>query len=66
MMANQTIVHVQRVRFEEMNWNNVQRQENQSAQMVEQKDRHVVHFLLSPPEIPYEYGGVIDECPEVL
>src|SRR6266702_2597407 len=43
MMANETIAHVPRVRYEEMSWNNVQRQENQSAQMVEQKDRHVGH-----------------------
>src|SRR6266702_2214384 len=49
MMANQTIARVQRVTFQEMNSNNVQRQENQSAQMVEQKDRHVVRSLPWPP-----------------
>src|SRR6266702_2264351 len=49
MMANEIIAHVPRVRFEEMNWNNVQRQGNESAQMVEQKDRHVVRSLPSPP-----------------
>src|SRR6266702_2397796 len=45
MMANEIIAHVPRVRFEEMSWNNVQRQENESAQMVGQKDRHVEHSL---------------------
>src|SRR6266702_2407668 len=49
MMANKTIAHVPRVRFEEMNWNNVQRQENQSAQMVEPKYRHVVRSLPCAP-----------------
>src|SRR6266702_5298736 len=48
MMANETTAHVPRVRFEEMGWNNVQRQENVTAQMVEQKDRHVVHSLPWP------------------
>src|SRR6266702_4535355 len=48
MTANETIAHVPRVTFEEMSWNNVQRQENQSAQMVEQKDTHVEHSLPSP------------------
>src|SRR6266702_5293153 len=48
MMANVTIAHVPRVTFEKMNWNNVQRQENQSAQMVEQKHRHVEHSLPWP------------------
>src|SRR6266702_1820753 len=45
MMANETIAHVPRVTFEETSWNNVQRQENELAQMVEQKDRHVEHSL---------------------
>src|SRR6266702_3044676 len=35
MMANETIVHVPPVTFEEMCWNNVQRQENKSAQTAE-------------------------------
>src|SRR6266702_2949859 len=48
MMANETIAHVSCVRFEEMSWNNVQRPENESAQMVEQKGRHVEHSLLWP------------------
>src|SRR6266702_1040219 len=48
MMANETVAHVPRVTFEKMSWNNVQRQENCSAQMVEQKDRHVVHSLPWP------------------
>src|SRR6266702_1664692 len=48
MMANQTIARVPRVGFEEMSWNNVQRQENESEQMVKQKDRHVEHFLPWP------------------
>src|SRR6266702_4365189 len=47
MMANEPIAHDPRVRFEEMSWNNVQRQENESAQMVEQRDRHVEHSLPS-------------------
>ncbi len=46
MMVNETIAHVPRVRSEGMSWNNVQRQENELAQMVEQKDRHVEHSLL--------------------
>src|SRR6266702_1301022 len=45
MAANEIISHVPRVGFEEMSWNNVQRQWNEPAQMVEQKDRHVVHSL---------------------
>src|SRR6266702_5190023 len=49
MMANQTIAHVPRVRLEEMNWNNMKRQENQTVQMVEQKDRCVVRSLPWPP-----------------
>src|SRR6266702_636480 len=48
MMANETIAHVPRVGFEEMCWNNVQRQENESAQMVVQLDRHVEHSLPWP------------------
>src|SRR6266571_1978991 len=48
MMANETIAHVPCVEFEEMSSNNVQRQENESAQMVEQKDRHVEHSLPRP------------------
>src|SRR6266571_8828926 len=48
MMANETIAHVPPVRFEETSWNNVQRQENELAQTVEQKDRHVEHSLLWP------------------
>src|SRR6266702_119945 len=48
MMANETIAHVPRVTFEEMSQNNVQRQENESAQMVEQKGRHVEHSLPWP------------------
>src|SRR6266571_7849129 len=48
MMANETIAHVPRVTFEKMNWNNVQRQENQSAQMVKRKNRHVEHSLPWP------------------
>src|SRR6266702_2620488 len=48
MMANGTIAHVPRVGFEEMSWNNVQRPENESVQMVEQKDRHVEHSLPWP------------------
>src|SRR6266702_2886124 len=48
MMANETISHVPRVGFEEMSWNNVQRPENESVQMVEQKDRHVEHSLPWP------------------
>src|SRR6266702_316902 len=45
MIANETIAHVRRVTFEEMSWSNVQRRENESAQMVEQKDRYVEHSL---------------------
>src|SRR6266702_3267713 len=45
MMASETIAHVPSVAFEEMSLNNVQRQENESAQMVEQKDRYVEHSL---------------------
>src|SRR6266702_4488219 len=48
MMTNQTNAHVPRAGFEEMSWNNVQRQENESAQMVEQKGRHVEHSLQWP------------------
>src|SRR6266702_1904909 len=48
MMANESISHVPRVGFEEMSWNNVQRPENGSVQMVEQKDRHVEHSLPWP------------------
>src|SRR6266702_8527072 len=48
MMASGTITHVSRVRFEETSWNNVQRRENESAQMVERKDRHVEHSLRWP------------------
>ena len=48
MMANETIAHVRRVGFEEMSQNIVQRQENELAQMVEQKDRYVEHSLLWP------------------
>src|SRR6266702_8699977 len=44
-MANETIAHVPHVGFEEMSWNNAQRQENKPAQMVKQKDRYVGHFL---------------------
>src|SRR6266702_1566215 len=47
-LANETIAHVPRVRFEETRLNNVQRQENESAQMVKQKDRHVEHSLPWP------------------
>src|SRR6266702_2384355 len=50
MMANETISHVPRVAFEGMSWNNVQRPENESAQMVEQKDRHVEHSLPWPSQ----------------
>src|SRR6266702_4405197 len=46
MMANATIAHVPRVRFEEMCWKTVHRQENELAQMVEQRDRHVGHSLI--------------------
>src|SRR6266702_1290803 len=45
MMANETIAHVPRATFEEMCWNNVQRQENESAQMVRWRDRHGEHSL---------------------
>src|SRR6266702_5823499 len=45
MTANETIAHVPRVVFEKMSWNNVQRQGNEWAQMVERKDRHVEHSL---------------------
>src|SRR6266702_200939 len=48
MMANETTAQVPRVRYEEMSWNNAQKQWNSSAQMVEQKDRHVVHSLPWP------------------
>src|SRR6266702_4024808 len=48
MMANETTARVPRVAFEEMSRNNVQRQENQSAQMVEQIDRHVERSLPWP------------------
>src|SRR6266702_71329 len=48
MMANETIAHVPCPGFEEMSSNNVQRQENESAQMVEQKDRRVKHSLPWP------------------
>src|SRR6266702_8581049 len=48
MMANETIAHVPRAKFEEMSWNNVQRQENESVQMVGQKYRHVVRSLPWP------------------
>src|SRR6266702_3641280 len=48
MMANETIAHVPRVKFEEMSWNNVQKRENESVQMVGQKDRHVEHSLPWP------------------
>src|SRR6266702_2867093 len=48
MMAKATIVHVPDVGFGEMSWNNAQRQENKSAQMVGQKDKHVEHFLPWP------------------
>src|SRR6266702_2046588 len=49
MVANETTAHVPRVRLEEMNRNNVQRQENESAQKVEQKCRHVVRSSPCPP-----------------
>src|SRR6266702_2763497 len=45
MMANEIIAHVPRVRFEEISSNNVQIQENESAQMIEQRDRYVEHSL---------------------
>ncbi len=45
MTTNETTVHVPHVGFEEMSGSNAQRQENKSVQMVEQKDRHVEHFL---------------------
>src|SRR6266702_2153097 len=48
MMANETIAHDPHVGFEEMSWNNVQRPENESVQMVEQKYRHVEHSLRWP------------------
>ena len=48
MMASETIVHVPHVGFGEMRWNNVRRQANKSAQMVERKDRYVGHFLPWP------------------
>src|SRR6266702_770377 len=47
-MASETIAHVPRVGFEEMSWNNVRRQENESVQMVGQKDRHEEHSLPWP------------------
>src|SRR6266702_3935232 len=47
-MANETIAHVPHIIFEEISSNNVQRQENESAQMVEQKDRNVEHSLPWP------------------
>src|SRR6266702_1241568 len=43
MMANETIVHVPPAGYEEMSWNNAQKQGSSLAQMVEQKDRHVVY-----------------------
>src|SRR6266702_3810419 len=49
MVANETTAHVSRVRLEEMHRNNVQRQENESAQKVEQKCRHVVRSSPCPP-----------------
>src|SRR6266571_4994581 len=48
MMANETISHVPRAGYEEMSWNNAQKQVNPLAQMVEQKGRHVVHSLPWP------------------
>src|SRR6266702_894079 len=47
-MASEAIARVPRVGFEEMSPNNVQRQEIESAQMVEQKDRRVEHSLPWP------------------
>src|SRR6266702_723762 len=48
MTANETIAHVPRAGYEEMSWNNAQKQANSSARMVEQKGRHVVHSLPWP------------------
>jgi len=48
MMANETIVLVPHAGFEETSQNNAWKQENNLAQMVEQKDRHVGHFLPWP------------------
>src|SRR6266571_5346160 len=48
MMAIETIAHIPRVAFDEISSNNVQRPENESVQMVEQKDRHVEHSLPWP------------------
>src|SRR6266702_8373599 len=48
VMAIETIAHVPRVAFDEISSNNVQRPENESVQMVEQKDRHVEHSLPWP------------------
>src|SRR6266702_1660489 len=43
MMPSEIIAHVPRVTFDQMSSNNVQKQENQSAQTVVQKDTHVGH-----------------------
>src|SRR6266702_4119536 len=48
MMANEIIAHVPRVTFDQMSSNNVQKQQNQSAQTVVQKDTHVEHSLPWP------------------
>src|SRR6266403_2903719 len=48
MMANEIIVHVPHVAFDEMSQNIAWRQENKLAKMVEQKGKHVGHFLPWP------------------
>src|SRR6266702_1023579 len=48
MMASEIIAHVPPVTFDQMSSNNVQKQENQSAQTVVQKDTHVEHSLPWP------------------
>src|SRR6266702_1580454 len=48
MMANETIAHVPRVGFEEIIRNSVYRLKKESAQKVEQKDRHVERSLPWP------------------